>query len=341
VPKPKKLESVFLNIPYDSLFEDLYVSYIVGLTQLGINVTATLAYPNQDRLGKIIELIERSNFSIHDLSRIEASHGIPRFNMPLELGIALYRSKMTKHRHAVYVFESKAFRAQRSISDINRMDPRIHNSKPIGVMSSLLNLFRQPGDATTVPEMLKSYRAVKVKLPQLRKNAGSKSLFEKATFEDLKLAALIESEKLINAHSRAGLSESGLWTRPVCPSRCRTSAVSVTGGASGIVPGRREAPRPDARPADRPLRWFLVPGAIGIVVAFVLTELMIHDLVSTTVGLSAMAKLDSRHRRSKNGWRQQCLPPRSLLVESSFCMGWLACCVAMAINAVRTFLSRR
>lgn len=199
MPKPKKLESVFLNIPYDSLFEDLYVSYIVGLTQLGINVTATLAYPNQDRLGKIIELIERSNFSIHDLSRIEGSHGIPRFNMPLELGIALYRSKMTKHRHAVYVFESKAFRAQRSTSDINRMDPRIHSGKPIGVMSSLLNLFRQPGDVTTVPEMLKSYRAVKAKLPQLRKNAGSKSLFEKATFEDLKLAALIESEKLISA----------------------------------------------------------------------------------------------------------------------------------------------
>jgi hypothetical protein len=66
-------------------------------------------------------------------------------------------------------------------------------------MSSLLNLFRQPGDVTTVPEMLKSYRAVKAKLPQLRKNAGSKSLFEKATFEDLKLAALIESEKLISA----------------------------------------------------------------------------------------------------------------------------------------------
>jgi hypothetical protein len=47
----------------------------------------------------------------------------------------------------------------------------------------------------TVPEMLNGYRAVKAKLPELRKNAGSKSIFEKAIFEDLKLAALVELEK--------------------------------------------------------------------------------------------------------------------------------------------------
>ena len=194
MPGAKKPEPVFLNIPYDSAFEDLYVAYIVGLTRLGLNVTATLAHPNQDRLAKIIELIERCSLSIHDLSRIEASHGIPRFNMPLELGIALYRSAKAKHQ--VYVFESKAFRAQRSTSDINKMDPRIHNGTPKGVMSSLLNLFRPAGNPITVPEMLRSYKAVKAKLPELRKNAGSKSVFEKAVFEDLKLAALVESEKL-------------------------------------------------------------------------------------------------------------------------------------------------
>jgi len=90
-----------------------------------------LAHPNQDRLAKIIELIEKSKFSIHDLSRIEASHGIPRFNMPLELGVALYRS--AKANHEVFVFESKAFRAQRSTSDINKIDAKIHNGRPKGV----------------------------------------------------------------------------------------------------------------------------------------------------------------------------------------------------------------
>ncbi len=193
MPRSKKLEPVFLNIPYDLQFQDLYIAYIVGLTQLGMDVTATLAHPNQDRLAKIIELIEKCKLSIHDLSRIESSKGIPRFNMPLELGIALYRS--TKAEHNVFVFESKALRAQRSTSDINKLDPRIHSGNPKGVISALHSIFWQPNNPPTVPEMLRSFKAVKTKLPELLKNAGSKSPFEKAVFENLKIAALVEKQK--------------------------------------------------------------------------------------------------------------------------------------------------
>jgi hypothetical protein len=193
----KRIESVFLNIPYDKEFEDLYVAYIVGLTQLGLRVNAALAVPNQGRLETIIGLIGESDYSIHDLSRIEISKGIPRFNMPVELGLALYRSYATKGRHWVYVFESKPYRAQRSTSDINGIDPQIHHGTAKGVMAGLRNILRQPGDVTTVPEMLASYRAVRRKLPELRLNAGGKSLFEASVFHDLTLAALVESEKLI------------------------------------------------------------------------------------------------------------------------------------------------
>ena len=199
----KRIESVFLNIPYDREFEDLYLAYIVGLTQLGLHVNATVAVPNQGRLETIIGLIEESNSSIHDLSRIELSKGIPRFNMPVELGLALHRSHVTKGRHRVYVFESKTYRAQRSTSDINGIDPKIHHGTAKGVMAGLRNIFRQPGDVTTVPEMLISFRAVKRKLPALRLNAGEKSLFEASVFQDLTLAALVESQKLIE--SRVGV----------------------------------------------------------------------------------------------------------------------------------------
>jgi len=195
----KRIESVFLNIPYDKEFEDLYVAYIVGLTQLGLRVNATLAVPNQGRLEAIIGLIDESNFSIHDLSRIKSSKGIPRFNMPLELGLALYRSHATKGRHRVYVFESKPYRTQKSTSDINGIDPQIHHGTARGVMAGLRNILRQPGDVTTVPEMLISFRAVQRKLPELRLNAGGKSLFEASVFHDLTVAALVESQKLIES----------------------------------------------------------------------------------------------------------------------------------------------
>ena len=195
----KRIESVFLNIPYDKEFEDLYVAYIVGLTQLGLRVNATLAVPNQGRLEAIIGLIDESNFSIHDLSRIKSSKGIPLFNMPLELGLALYRSHATKGRHRVYVFESKPYRTQKSTSDINGIDPQIHHGTARGVMAGLRNILRQPGDVTTVPEMLISFRAVQRKLPELRLNAGGKSLFEASVFHDLTVAALVESQKLIES----------------------------------------------------------------------------------------------------------------------------------------------
>jgi hypothetical protein len=149
-------------------------------------------------------LIEECDFSIHDLSRIEASGGVPRFNMPVELGLALYRSHVTHGRHRVFIFEARRYRAQRSTSDVNGIDPQIHNGTAKGLMGALRNIFRQPGDVTTVPEMLSSYRAVKRKLPELRRNSGSKSLFEAAVFQDLTLAALVEAEKLIAQRSRTG-----------------------------------------------------------------------------------------------------------------------------------------
>jgi hypothetical protein len=204
VPRTKRIESVFLNIPYDGAFEALYLAYIVGLTQLGLRINAAVAVPSQGRLSTIIELIEQSDFSIHDLSRIEASAGVPRFNMPVELGLALYRSHVTGGRHRVFIFESKRYRAQRSTSDVNGIDPQIHNGTPKGLMSGLRNILRQPGDVTTVPEMLASYRAVKQRLPELRRNSGDKSLFEAAVFQDLSLAALVESQKLIARRSTTG-----------------------------------------------------------------------------------------------------------------------------------------
>ena len=172
------------------------------MTQLGLRVHAALAVPNQGRLETIIELMEESKFSIHDLSRVEVSRGVPRFNMPVELGLALYRSHTTKGKHRVFIFETKAHRAQRSTSDVNGIDPQIHRGTPRGLMSALRNIFRQPGDATTVPEMLASYRAVKRKLPELRRNAGSKSLFEAAIFQDLTVAALVQSQQHIAKRSR-------------------------------------------------------------------------------------------------------------------------------------------
>lgn len=199
MPRRKRVESVFLNIPYDTGFEDLYLAYIVGLTQLGLRINVTLAVPNQGRLDAIIGLIEASDFSIHDLSRVELSRGVPRFNMPLELGLALLHSKRSRKPHGVYIFDKKPYQAQRSTSDVNGIDPQIHSAHPKDLMIGLRNVFRQPGDVTTVPEMLASFHALKKKLPAIRRSAGGGSLFGAAVFHDIPVAALIEAEARVKA----------------------------------------------------------------------------------------------------------------------------------------------
>ena len=68
-------------------------------------------------------------------------------------------------------------------------------------MAGLRNIFYQ-ADGTTVPEMLSSFRAVKRRLPELRRNAGSRSLFEASVLKDLVVAALVEREKVLKRRRR-------------------------------------------------------------------------------------------------------------------------------------------
>ena len=171
-------KSVFLNIPYDQDFEELFLAYTTGLTMLGLVVQLTLAVPpDSGRLTRIIRLIRQTDYSIHDLSRISSGDGLPRFNMPLELGLALYRGATERSKHRVYIFEQERYRIQRSTSDLNGLDVFIHNGTPRQIMAELRNIFVRESHASTVPQMMSAFEGLKKGLPGIRAKAGSKSLF--------------------------------------------------------------------------------------------------------------------------------------------------------------------
>src|SRR3989442_7239355 len=80
----------FLNVPYDDEYEHLYVALVAGLVAFGLNPRATLELPGPERrLSRILRLLKSCRYSFHDLSRVQLSHGAPRFNMPFELGVAV------------------------------------------------------------------------------------------------------------------------------------------------------------------------------------------------------------------------------------------------------------
>jgi hypothetical protein len=186
--------AVFLNIPYDDRFRRLYLAYIVGLVHLGLEPRVTLGIPGGDRrLDRIMDLIKGCRYSIHDLSRVELSKGeprTPRFNMPFELGLTVALAKQYPNRHKWFVCESRAYRLQRSLSDLDGTDPNIHGGTIEGVMRELCNAFVRPArQMPTVPQMMRTYRTISKAAAAIQRNAGSVSLFESRVFSDLLFAA--------------------------------------------------------------------------------------------------------------------------------------------------------
>ena len=190
-------DSVFLNIPYDSTFRRLYVAYISGLTQCGLVPHATLEISGGERrLDRILNLIQRCPYSIHDLSRVEVDRNppfsTPRFNMPFELGMAVTWQKMRPdpENYKWFVFESKNRRLDKSLSDLKGTDPNIHDGTIEGVMRELCNAFQRDDNITPeVPDMLHAYRKLSRKVPDILARAGTDDIFQARVFKQLCLAA--------------------------------------------------------------------------------------------------------------------------------------------------------
>ncbi|MEM1041622.1 MAG: hypothetical protein AAGI91_03240 [Bacteroidota bacterium] len=86
-------QSVFVNAPFDPDYAPLFDAVIFAIHDCGFVARCALEEDDsaQVRVEKIYSIIAECRLSIHDVSRTEldADLGLPRFNMPLELGIVL------------------------------------------------------------------------------------------------------------------------------------------------------------------------------------------------------------------------------------------------------------
>jgi len=188
VPPLPDQNGVFLNIPYDEEFSSLYIAYIVGLCHLDLVPHLASEIPGGERrLNRIFKLIQSCRYSIHDLSRVEISvspTAVPRFNMPLELGITISWANLHPSRHTWFVWESESYRLQRSASDLNGTDPYIHNGTPEGILRELCNAFGR-GFAPSVPKMLENYRFVNHFLNEILFKHGTRNPYDRSVFMEL------------------------------------------------------------------------------------------------------------------------------------------------------------
>ena len=84
---------VFINCPFDPQYEAVFDALVFAVFDCGFVARCALEIDDgsQIRIEKIFSIVEQCKFGIHDLSRtdLDQATGLPRFNMPLELGIFL------------------------------------------------------------------------------------------------------------------------------------------------------------------------------------------------------------------------------------------------------------
>jgi len=150
---PPSARLVFLNVPFDKAYEPIFIGLVGALVHLGLRPTTVLELADgaSPRMDLLISAIRDNSFSVHDLSRVEVSgsgaSAAPRFNMPFELGLAVAIS-LTERRprkHSFVLLESKPFRLQRSLSDMNGYDPFIHSGTQGGAVRSMFEAFWEAG----------------------------------------------------------------------------------------------------------------------------------------------------------------------------------------------------
>jgi hypothetical protein len=184
---------VFLNIPYDQAFVPLYLAFVAGLCAFRLEPRATLQIPGGERrLDRILDLIRGCRYSFHDLSRVELNlkrPATPRFNMPFELGLAVAWQKFQEPSHTWCVFESRNWRAGKSLSDLSGTDIYVHDGTPAGVFRELCNALVSADHQPTVAQMAAIYRGLRRGLPEVVRKAGAKSVFEARAFADLIVVA--------------------------------------------------------------------------------------------------------------------------------------------------------
>ena len=173
---PTSADDVFINCPFDDQFAPTFRALIFAIIVCEFRPRSAreLDDGGQTRIDKIYGLIEECRYGVHDLSRTELDdvHNLPRFNMPLELGLFLgakrYGGKNQKTKR-VLILDVEQYRYQRFISDLAGVDIHEHGGDPLRALREvrdwLANVSRR--ELPSADRVQRAYEAFVADLPDL------------------------------------------------------------------------------------------------------------------------------------------------------------------------------
>lgn len=141
--------NVFINCPFDDKYFDLLQTLVFTIIYYGFTPRISLENSDsgQPRLEKIVQLINESKYSIHDLSRLQAksANEYYRLNMPFELGIdyglRIFNSYYSDKRSLI--LETERYDYMKAISDINGFDIKNHEDIPVKLVECIRAWFSE------------------------------------------------------------------------------------------------------------------------------------------------------------------------------------------------------
>jgi hypothetical protein len=154
---PDYERQVFINCPFDPGYQEVFDAITFGVFDCGFRPRSAREIDDgsQVRIDKIFEIIDGCKFGIHDISRTEVDPKtkLPRFNMPLELGIFLGAKRFGKGRQrekVALILDSSAYRYQSFISDISGQDIHTHDGSARIAISAVRDWLRAASPTVTI-----------------------------------------------------------------------------------------------------------------------------------------------------------------------------------------------
>lgn len=151
-------EDVFINCPFSDDYDSYFKAILFTVIRSGFNPRC--AREDDDggdvRFDKICRIIEDCKYGIHDISKTESAGEppLPRFNMPLELGLFLGARKYGDAEQALkkaIIFDREPYRYQKFISDISGQDIHAHNNDVGQLIIGVAAWLRRASKRKTVP----------------------------------------------------------------------------------------------------------------------------------------------------------------------------------------------
>lgn len=140
--------NVFVNCPFDSEYLPLLRPLLFTIIYVGFvpRIASERSDSGENRIDKICALVRACQYSIHDLSRLQASQigEFSRMNMPFELGIEYGCRRFGSQpltRKKCLVLEKDQHEFHKAISDLSGIDIKHHNNEPSEVVRAVRNWF--------------------------------------------------------------------------------------------------------------------------------------------------------------------------------------------------------